>query len=95
MITISVLVPSQWSGRLVAVESAHPKAATTPVGGVWVCMYTVLGCVHTAGSLVMNHGGGSLLQGKPILYGTVSGSIGEGRGKVEWKGNECLYDVYC
>ena len=56
--------------------------------GVWcahVC--TVLGCVHTAGSLVMNHGGGSLLQGKPILYGTVSGSIGEGRGKVEWEGD--------
>ena len=35
----------------------------------------------------MNHGGGSLLQGKPILYGTVSGSIGEGRGEVEWEGN--------
>ena len=35
----------------------------------------------------MNHGGGCLLQGKPILYGTVSGSIGEGRGKVKWEGN--------
>ena len=29
----------------------------------------------------MNHGGGSLLQGKPILYGTVAGSIGEGVGQ--------------
>ena len=42
----------------------------------------------------MNHGGGSLLQGKPILYGTVSGSIGEGRGKVKWEGDKCFYNGF-
>lgn len=67
------------------VESAHPNVATTLLVVCVVC--TVLGCIHTAGSLVMNHGGGSLLQGKPILYGTVSGSIGEGQGKLKWEGD--------
>ena len=38
----------------------------------------------------MNHGGGSLLQGKPILYGTVAGSIGEGEGWGEWQ--DCGWD---
>ena len=65
----------------------RPSLRATPMGPAVsvlcdVCAHRVAGCClsSTAGSLVMNHGGGSLLQGKPILYGTVAGSIGEGVG---------------
>ncbi len=51
------------------------------VRGVWVvsyCEYLLLFNVLVLGSLVMDHPGSTpaIIQGKPLLFGTVHGAIG-------------------